>query len=129
MRRTRFPVRPAGLLAMGLFLVLGSVPARAQFPVFYGGQVLTPFGNRGSDGSYLNPSQRPARSARVNRTYATTPTRYYTAPTTTPTRYVTTPTTYTTTPRGTYYIQRPATYRQSPATNRTAPRWMFWRRR
>ena len=48
-------------LGFGLALALSglSAPARAQFPVFYGGQGLTPFGNRGSDGSYRYPSPRP----------------------------------------------------------------------
>jgi hypothetical protein len=58
------------VLAGGMGL---EVPAaRAQFPVFYGGQVLTPFGNRGSDGSYLNRRQAP----RVRR-FAARPRRYY----------------------------------------------------
>ena len=68
-------------LGFGLALALSSLaaPARAQFPVFYGGQVLTPFGNRGSDGSYRYPSQAPRRATNYRRGN-TSASRYYFAP-------------------------------------------------
>jgi hypothetical protein len=37
---------------------VGIPVAHAQFPIFSGGEVLTPFGQRGSDGSYLTPYAR-----------------------------------------------------------------------
>ncbi len=56
--RFRHPISTSAGLLLASVVVLGvsASSARAQFPVFYGGQVLTPFGNRGSDGSYRYPS-------------------------------------------------------------------------
>ncbi len=61
MRRTRLAL----LLGAGLLLGMTAEAARAQAPVFYGGQVLTPLGNRRSDGSYIYPSQDPRNRARM----------------------------------------------------------------
>lgn len=97
MQRTPFSIRPAILLGSVLALACVSAPAHAQFPVFYGGEVLTPFGNRGSDGSYRYPYQNPRRYAAQPRSYATTPaSRYYFVP------------------QGTYYVQQPRTYTYAP---------------
>jgi hypothetical protein len=75
MMQRRFRIR----ILVGALVIAGGmgleVPvARAQFPVFYGGQVLTPFGNRGSNGSYLN-----RRQARRAYRYAGRPGSYYPA--------------------------------------------------
>jgi hypothetical protein len=92
----------ARMLAGALVLAGGmglEVPlARAQFPVFYGGQVLTPFGNRGSDGSYLNRRQAP----RVRR-FASRPRAYA----------------YPAQPR--YYSVQPRYYSVQPGYNYAAP--------
>ena len=61
MRRTRLAL----LLGAGLLLGLTADTARAQIPLFYGGEVLTPLGNRRSDGSYIYPYQDPRNRGRV----------------------------------------------------------------
>ncbi len=69
------------LLGLGVFLSLPATPARAQIPLFYGGEVLTPLGNRRSDGGYIYPHQDPRNRARVvapaTRTYRQPRTTYY----------------------------------------------------
>ena len=71
---------PAGLLAIVGLLDLGAAPARAQFPVFSGGDVLLPDGRKlgtppvGPGGHAAVPS-RPKKVAPQPRVYAAP--RYY----------------------------------------------------
>jgi hypothetical protein len=60
-----------GVLVIAGTSWLGLPPTRAQFPIFYGGEVLTPFGNRNSDGSYRTAP--PRRSPTPRPRYNTTP--------------------------------------------------------
>ena len=85
MRPTWRSWAPAGLLAVVGLLDLGAAPARAQFPIFFGGDVLLPDGRKlgtppgrprrredypvGSIG-YANTPSRPAYAAQPRASYA-----------------------------------------------------------
>lgn len=43
-----------GMLVVGTIALLDPASTRAQYPIYNGGQVLTPYGQRGTVGSYLN---------------------------------------------------------------------------
>ena len=91
MRPTWRSWAPAGLLAVVGLLDLGAAPARAQFPIFFGGDVLLPDGRKlgtppgrprrsedypvGSFGHSNYPS-RPNLGAPQPRTYAAAPRTY-----------------------------------------------------
>jgi hypothetical protein len=73
MRRTTF-------LTLAVIALGYASESRAQFPVFYGGEVLTPFGNRGSDGSYRYPSRPPRRQVVARPRQFSSAARYYFVP-------------------------------------------------
>ena len=87
-------------------LTVGSGRAHAQFPIFRGGEVLAPFGNRNFDGSYKTPRTRTRRVQRP----------VYTAPIPAQTYVVPSVTTYTytyPTTRG-YVVSQPTYYYYYP---------------
>jgi hypothetical protein len=99
MRRTRLAL----LLGSGLLFGMTAETARAQIPLFYGGEVLTPLGNRRSDGSYIYPYQDPRYRGPVQTRAATV------RPTTR--NYYPTGATYTTArPRSYRYLKRRGYY-------------------
>src|SRR5438067_874058 len=99
------------LLGVGLMLGLEATAAQAQIPLFYGGEVLTPLGNRRSDGSYIYPYQRPGATRQVrSRSYTTAASRSYA-------------TRYYFPAQGSYYTPFPGTSYRQYGTYRRGGRW------